>query len=195
MDILQECAKAFQHLLNIKYRIIIGRKGQLVELEIFFSDTEFHHLAGLHKLRDLRVRTQNRTRVFEDLVNEKICLEDIKKSSDFSQIQNRFLPLSQLETLLDNNNLVFKYSPRNNGMSKIHAEYLLCTPYDATDIYIFLDLKDAANHFFCRSFFPKEKTDYTVGQTKYTLLFKEKINLCTGESIVQYDKLTPKPKE
>ena len=33
------------------------------------------------------------------------------------------------------------------------------------------------------------------GQPRYTLLKKEKINLQTGESIIQYDWLTPKPKE
>ena len=37
-----------------------------------------------------------------------------------------------------------------------------------------------------------ERTDYTKNQMQYTLLKKEKINLNTGETIVQYDRLTPK---
>lgn len=46
----------------------------------------------------------------------------------------------------------------------------------------------------CRTFFPKAEKDYTKGQPRYTLLKKEKINLKTGETIVQYDRLTPKLK-
>ena len=37
--------------------------------------------------------------------------------------------------------------------------------------------------------FPKPVKTYTVGQPKYTLLQKEKCNLITGETIVQYDRL------
>ena len=48
------------------------------------------------------------------------------------------------------------------------------------------------NQFFCRSFFPKEKKDYTIGQPQFTLLFKEKITVSTGEKVIQYDRLTPK---
>lgn len=55
MDHLQKCALAFEHLLDINYHIIIGRKGKSVELNILFDPIEFHHLIGLHKLRDLRV--------------------------------------------------------------------------------------------------------------------------------------------
>lgn len=37
--------------------------------------------------------------------------------------------------------------------------------------------------------FPKPVKTYTVGHPKYTLLQKEKCNLITGETIVQYDRL------
>ena len=55
MDKLQKCAKAFENLLEIQYRIIIGRKGKTVELVIGFSKLDFHHLMGLGKLKDLRI--------------------------------------------------------------------------------------------------------------------------------------------
>lgn len=45
------------------------------------------------------------------------------------------------------------------------------------------------------SFFPLDRTDYSKNQTQYTLLKKEKINLDTGETIIQYDRLTPKNKK
>lgn len=45
--------------------------------------------------------------------------------------------------------------------------------------------------------FPKSEKDYAEGQPRYTLLKKEKLNLQTGDTIIQYDRLAPRqgPKE
>ena len=67
MDKLQKCAKAFENLLEIQYRIIIGRKGKTAELVIGFSKLDFHHLMGLGKLKDLRIAKQNRGSVFDEI--------------------------------------------------------------------------------------------------------------------------------
>lgn len=49
MDRLTNCVHAFEKLLDIQYRIIIGRKGKTTELYIRFSKHDFHHLMGLGK--------------------------------------------------------------------------------------------------------------------------------------------------
>ena len=143
MDHLQSCAKAFEHLLDFQYHIIIGRKGKSVELNILFDPTEIE-------------------------------------------------PFIQIENFLDSNKLIFRYNQKLQTFSLIEAEYLLSTPYENTDIYIFLDRQKEPDYFFCRSFFQKEEKDYTKGQAIFTLLIKEKINLRTEEKIIQYDRLTPK---
>ena len=74
----------------------------------------------------------------------------------------------------------------------IEADYLLSTPFENSDIYIFIAEHKDTGKYFCRSFFPKEKKDYTEGQPRYTMLYKEKRNMATGEIAVQYDRLTPK---
>lgn len=191
MDTLQACAKAFENLLPIKYRILIGRKGKAVELTVGFEAVEFHHLVGLHKLHDLRIARANREKVFSQILSGDITLEDAKRSRYFSNIQKRLEPFKALETLFDKNDLIFRYNQKLQALSLIEAEYLLSTPYEHTDIYIFLDQKEEGGCFFCRSFFPKEK-DYTKGQAVYTLLKKEKINTSTGLIHIQYDRLSPK---
>ena len=143
MDHLPSCAKAFEHLLDFQYHIIIGRKGKSVELNILFDPTEIE-------------------------------------------------PFIQIENFLDSNKLIFRYNQKLQTFSLIEAEYLLSTPYENTDIYIFLDRQKESDYFFCRSFFQKEEKDYTKGQAIYTLLKKEKINLRTEEKMIQYDRLTPK---
>lgn len=82
MDYLQICAKAFERLLDIKYHIMIGRKGKLEELNLLFEPTEFHHLIGLHKLRDLRLSRGNR---------EKVCWTVTNSSSGTTLNFNHFL--------------------------------------------------------------------------------------------------------
>ena len=192
MDTLQACAKAFENLLPIKYHILIGRKGKSVDLTVSFEAVEFHHLVGLHKLHDLRIARANREKVFSRILSGDITLEDVKRSRYFSNIQKRLEPFKALEMLFDKNDLIFRYNQKLQALSLIEAEYLLSTPYGHTDIYIFLDQKEDAGSFFCRSFFPREEKDYTKGQAVYTLLKKEKINTSTGTVHIQYDRLSPK---
>lgn len=192
MDRLQKCAKAFEKLLEIQYRIIIGRKGKTAELVIGFSKLDFHHLMGLGKLKDLRLAKQNRGLVFDGIIGGTITYETLTDSRYLSQIENRFEPLAFIERLLDDNSLVFRYNAKLNQFSLIEADYLLSTPFENTDIYIFIAEHKETGRYFCRSFFPKETKDYTEGQPRYTMLYKEKINLVTGETTIQYDRLTPK---
>ena len=192
MDYLLTCAKTFEHLLDIKYHIVLGRKGRLTELNILFEPSEFHHLIGLHKLRDLRIARGNREKIFFQILSGKISMDDLKKSQYFSDIQNRIEPFYKIEDFLDSNKLIFRYNQKLQAFSLIEAEYLLSTPYENTDIYIFLDRQNKGDCFFCRSFFQKGNKDYTKGQAIYTLLKKEKITISSGEKIIQCNRLTSK---
>lgn len=191
MDKLQECAKAFEKLLDKKYHIIIGRKGKSVEIKLAFDIVDFHHLVGLHKLKNLRLSRGNREKIFKDILAGHISFSDIEQSPHFNQIKNRIEPFLDLENILDDNRLIFKYNKKSHSFSLIQAEYLLSTPYKSNEIYIFLDRKGSEGQLFCRSFFPREYKDYTIGQPTYALLYKEKITISTGEKEVQYDRLSP----
>ena len=92
MDHLLECAEAFEQLLDVQYHIVLGRKNRLTELTLRFDPTEFHHLVGLHKLRDLRLARGNREKIFYQILSKTICMEDIKKSRYFPEIQDRMFP-------------------------------------------------------------------------------------------------------
>lgn len=193
-DKLRVSAEGFHSLLDTQYHLIIGRKGKSVDLTIEFKPIDFHHLLGLGKLKDLRIATQNRESVFFGILNGTITYPSICKSRYIGQIENRFTPLSHIEQIFDSNKLIFRYNEKQNQFSLIEADYLLSTDFSGNDIYIFIQEKEIAGRFFCRSFFPKEKKDYTIGQSQFTLLFKEKITVSTREKIVQYNRLTPKNK-
>ena len=80
MDKLAGCALAFEKLFDVKYRIIVGRKGKAVELLVGFSMLDFHHLMGLGILKYLRLATMNRETVFKEIMSGKISYEVITKS-------------------------------------------------------------------------------------------------------------------
>lgn len=105
----------------------------------------------------------------------------------------RLLPLSRLEEFLDSNEIIFRYNSKAHAFSVIQADYLLQNDLDRQPAYLFLVQRAGDGTQVCRSFFPKAEKDYAQGQPRYTLLKKEKIHLDTGEVILQYDRLTPRP--
>lgn len=54
---------------------------------------------------------------------------------------------------------------------------------------MFLAENEGEGKYFCRSFFPQDKMDYTKNQASWTLLYKKKITLSTGKEEILYDRL------
>ena len=75
MDLLKKCALSFQKLLEYEYHFVIGRKGQLREFRLGFDKADFHHLAGLHKLKDIaQIQHGMRDKIFEKKLNGNISM-------------------------------------------------------------------------------------------------------------------------
>lgn len=191
MDCLFACAKAFERLSHMEYNMVIGRKGKAVSLHVQFAPVNFHHLAGLHKLRDLALAAENREKVFYRIIDKTITSEHIARSAFAYESHKRLKSLTNLEALFDANELIFQYHEKRQMYSVLQADFLLESPLENQPVYIFLSQKHNQT-YFCRSQFIKEDKDYALGQTKYTLLYKEKVNMNTGHVTVQYDRLQSK---
>lgn len=175
MNLLMECASNFQKLINYEYHFTLGRKGKQKEITLRFSETDFHHLAGLHKLKDTYIAHANRSSIFRQILNSHITYDTIVKSHFFPEIQNRIDALPYLESFLDESLLIFRYNPKIYPFSSIQSDFLLKMSNDTIPDIVFLFLYHSENGiYFCRSFFPMERTDYAKGQMQYTLLKKEK---------------------
>ena len=74
--------------------------------------------------------------------------------------------------------------------SRIVADYIMKTNSvsDNIPLYYFIKMQ-ADNKFYGVSFFPDSQHDYTFGQVKYSLLYKEKIHLLSGETWIQFNKI------
>jgi hypothetical protein len=126
MDDLQKCALAFQKLLNYEYHFVVGRKGQKREFYLNFNEADFHHLAGLHKLKDIaQIQQGMRSKIFNQILIGEISTVLIEKSTYYSQMVERILPLTDLENMLDDNQLIFRYNEKVHKYSLIQADYLL----------------------------------------------------------------------
>ncbi|MBM6897217.1 hypothetical protein H9X86_07510 [Pseudoflavonifractor capillosus] len=193
MDILHDSAQAFFRLLDYEYDVVIGRKGQSIAFTIAFDKSHFHHLAGLHKMRDMPMLSRGkRERIFDHILSGKMTQAQVEKSIFFQENIRRLEHVAQLESLLDNNRLIFRYLPQKAGFSKIQADFVLEHQLDAQIFYLFLIGEAGGQRQICTSFFPKEHMDYTKGQSKYTLLKKVKRNIRTGECMIQVNRLSPK---
>lgn len=191
MDLLKKCAMTFQKILVYQYHFVIGRKGISKEFILTFDEADFHHLVGLHKLRDItQIQQGKRSKVFKAILNDNITMGLIQKSQFFNEMSLRTEPLIHLEEMLDDNNLIFRYNDKIHKYSVIKAEYLLEGKNLGNSVYLFLGERNTSGIQMCRTFFPKQDKDYTQGQAQYTLLKKEKISLDNNYVEVQYDRLS-----
>lgn len=191
MGNIYDGVKAFYGLLDKEYEIILGRKGIAVTIKLTFDKKDCFHLLGLQYLSDRPELSRDRGRIFDEILEGKLPLKQIESSDFYEKIRDRvkFLPL--LEQLLDSNETVFKYNSKANVYSMIDADYLMKNYMENRNLYLFLSL-GKNEKYFCRSFFPEEKMDYTRNQASWTLLYKKKKSIKTGEEIILYDRMKRK---
>lgn len=193
MDKLQERAIAFRQLMDYQYVIKLGRKGQIYSFVIDFQKQDFFHLIGLQKLTDLRFLKRSSEYIFNSCLKGKLTYSMLEKSEYFDELGYRFDCFHLLESILDDNELIFKCNINSMRVySNIKADYMLQNLKDELTFYIFTEKRSNADTQFCKSFFENSEKDYSKGQTKMTLLYKEKINKITGKSEIQYDELSDK---
>lgn len=181
-DILKQAAECYKSLLTKEYRVILGRKNKAIELKIQFLSDQFYHLAGLHKLKmQYSFKTKAHSSVLKEIVKGHITCEYIKDDENYIEVKQRLDALTKLENILDSNSTqYYEYNIKKVRFpSRLTAEYLIEGTLNGEKyIFTFLIMKNKI--CACKSIFYKEKYDYTLGQTKYTLLLLEKTNCKTN---------------
>ena len=192
---LLDCATAFYKLIGTKYHIVLGKSGKSISFDLTFSRYDCHHLMGIHYLSD-RPDRRSSAKIFEEMITSAEYRTHIA-SSDFwsKKLADRIACTSVLEQLIDDNNTIFHYN--NKGatfQTQIRAEYLMANSNipisedKLRDVYVFLDKKDNSDDRFCRSIFPRTTRDFTIGQPKWTLLYKKKYLPDGTESVLYHNK-------
>ena len=191
MHNIYECVDSVVSWLDTEYCLILGRKGEAVSLNVTFDKKDCFHLMGLQYLTDRPELNRDRGKIFDDIKARILTKEQIESSDLYRQIAERVDMLPFLEDMFDSNDTIFRYNEKKNSFSMIRADYLMKNRLIDKNVFIFLS-KDKNDTYFCRSFFPETKRDYTKNQASWTLLYKEKIKRSTGQSVVLYDRLKRK---
>ncbi len=191
MSVIKDCADAYNRLCGIEYYIMLGRKGRSVSLRLAFTEDEFYHLAGFHKMTDVyKLRSESRDSIWQSALDGTLSDDELGKSYNYQVSLNRQRCIIKLEEMLDGDDLYFRFSDTKwsygKKWSKIKAEFLIEYSDAGGTIFLFLDKED--DHYICRSIFPKEEIDYSRNQTKFTLLRKEKLYKETGNLTCLYEK-------
>lgn len=180
-----DAQKAFSKLLYIEYQFVLGRKDKTVSLTIEFQKYHFFHLAGLQYLKDLSRLFIPAEEVYNQIESGQLPVRYIESSNNYDYIKGRVEYLPTLEYIFDSNDTIFKYNPELQAFSVIEADFLLRNEINKVPIFVFLS-KDKNKKYFCKTFFPQGKKDYTERQTKWTVLFKKKIVKSTNTETVLY---------
>ncbi|MDD7610925.1 MAG: PBECR4 domain-containing protein [Spirochaetales bacterium] len=180
-----DAQKAFSKLLDIEYQFVLGRKDKTVSLTIEFQKYHFFHLAGLQYLKDLSRLFIPAEGVYNQIESGQLPVSYIESSNNYDYIKGRVEYLPTLEYIFDSNDTIFKYNPELQAFSVIEADFLLRNEINKVPIFVFLS-KDKNKKYFCKTFFPQGKKNYTERQTKWTVLFKKKIVKSTNTETVLY---------
>lgn len=191
MDKLKESAKAFALLFDKEYHIKAGRKGKIIEFTINFKKSDFFHLAGLHKLKDISSlvsASASKEDIFDKILNEEITYEQLSKSVYFENVKGRIENLSRLELLLDQGQFVFKFCQQKVKGCFINADYVFYFDNSFPEVYFFIvERNDEMDRFTGTSFFQRQDDKYIARQTKYTVLYISKKDVLTSEEIILKD--------
>lgn len=183
-----DCINAFILLLSTEYELVLGRKGVAVTLRILFDKKDCFHLMGLQYLVDRPELSRDKGKVFDEIADGTITIEKIESSDFYKKIEQRIYFWPLLEQMIDSNDTVYKYNKKANMYSMIEADYLMENKMESRNLFLFLS-NDDGDKYFCRSFFPEEKMDYSKNQASWTLLYKKKTDLIRGTETVLYNKL------
>jgi hypothetical protein len=180
-DILYDASIEYSKLLNKGYHIILGRKNIQYEINLRFDRDDFFHLVGLQHLTDVTFPTQNRERIFKDILSKKINIGTIRNSVFYKEcdVETRITNLYRLEDMLDSSKMLFYINHKEYmKYTRIVADYL-CEFVDTAGVYYFFMIKSKYpkvdfEYGGC-SFFKKGVTDFRVGTAETKILLNEKI--------------------
>lgn len=190
---VHDCVEAFGKLLDKEYHLVLGRKNIAVPLRINFEKKECFHLMGLQYLTDRPELVHDRGKIFDAIRERRITAEQLQSSDLYYKIADRIHMLPLLESIIDRNDTIFKYNQKRNIYSVIKADYIMKSNAEERNLFLFLAENGGSGRYYCRSFFPQDKMDYTKNQVSWTLLYKKKVTLSTGEGEILYDRLKKGP--
>ena len=174
MSLLLDAAKVWHSLNDVKYIITVGRKNTSNVIELTFHDSDFPHIAGMQYAKDVDFGLNPAEYYGESLVatlldgtfNGKL----IENSRHWEHlIKSRLNTIISIQRIIENGFYIAEFDRfKVNPISKIEAKYVIKSEETDTVFFVFFD--EELNRFYCKSAFQNSSIDYTLNQTKMTVL-------------------------
>lgn len=170
MNTISDCAKLYQTLLKKEYKFTLENN---INFSIYFSATNFYHLLGLEKLRDIeQFKGKKPNLIYNQILNGRITDNIVFNSKYYYLIENR---IKNFETLLDllnfekNNKIIIDFDlDKLNFKTKLtFTKYILYKRSNTDYIHLTIGLK---NKLYPETFIVETGSTYISGQTMLDIL-------------------------
>lgn len=185
MDALSEAAAEYAKLFN---RDFIYTLATGIDIRVYFIPGFFHHLMGLQKLNDIpslmKSPRNNTNYIFRNIINGIITLDEIGKSQYFNEIEARLKHFSQINRIIEFEEIIVDFNPSLLISSKIvEADYVLFKRSN-DNMYLNLFLKSDEKNGMAQiplTFIPHKTDYYTYGQKVIKILSMTEVARCTKQ--------------
>lgn len=202
MEIIQECASRFKHLVETtSYTFHTSLNKKINVFSIDFKISDFHHAVGLQYLHDI-VIPKNTKKTIDWILDDKNSITDAYLASDSEykgktnqerDVELRICEFRFIEEYLDEKNIVYIYSPKDSTYkgSIIPCDYIIESYLESRKqtVFIFL-IHRAGKDSPCRiiSFGVKKNVQYG-GIYNYVML-KDKTVSGVRENVFRHPRYT-----
>ncbi|MBC1353818.1 hypothetical protein HB837_15520 [Listeria innocua] len=132
-DLLYESACMFNNLIKSEIVFVLGRKGESLKVKLIFHETDFFHLAGLHKMDDISLIKGKAKGVFEAILQNRLTYKDIENSTKIDSVNERLHIIKSLIDIFSQENNYFKFLKKVIPYSQIKWKYLISFSYNEID--------------------------------------------------------------
>ncbi len=139
MDKLKRCVEIYSKYIGYNYTFVLDCN---ISFTVSFRPEHFHHLIGLHKLKDIREVSKqqgnNAASIFKKINSGKITNSNIVKSIAYSEVEERMDYFQVYDELLRAKVIIdFDYTKARG--TKLMSKYILFKKFG--DAYAILGLK------------------------------------------------------
>jgi len=189
MDKLVKSANVWKGLKDYCFLITYSSKGKLREIPIVFDLEDFFHLAGFQYANDIVLFKSSKTKTIDCILNNKITLEQLKKSQNYqTMIDTRLNSLCLIDKVLNNPFKLYRFNTRGyNFYTDIEASYFIYDEETGCSIFFFIREDNGSSYFHGISIFEKGIKDFCMNNRPLKIMKKEKVNLITEDRSVLYE--------
>ena len=154
---IKQSALKFQKVLGYTIEIEFDGK-RYTPVFINFMPSDYFHLAGLHKLKDVNF-VGSKENIFNKILTDDTLCKKIDSSMYIGDILERINALNYIKNIFKNKFEIYPYKRNSNRWSKIKADYLIKFYFKSKQCFLFLRKRDGV-YYVCNSIIQDNK-NYT----------------------------------